>query len=277
MLPYIKRSAIWPDPRLKPPFGAVEIDWSHPLARGLVSCFLLNEGGGSPLDLATGLAAVDPQLPGYVGAQWSVGNGGVYFKNGNAVAAFDAADGTVVDITSEDFSIACDIYGASGDSSSVARYVSHIKQGVGGQATGWEFTNDLFSGSVALQTSQSNGSSQSTVAAIGTLTNGRLTRCIGTRSGTTGTLYIDGVEPGYRRRDSHQNPEIVASTPYRSGASAIGGGFDVNDGVDRILFYRNRVLSRSDALWLYKEPFCLLRPIIRRRYWEPRRFLLGSH
>ena len=34
-----------PDPRIKPPLGSY-IDWSHPLAEGLVGCWLFNEGSG---------------------------------------------------------------------------------------------------------------------------------------------------------------------------------------------------------------------------------------
>ena len=30
----------------KPPIGS-QIDWSHPLAKGLVGCWLMNEGGGN--------------------------------------------------------------------------------------------------------------------------------------------------------------------------------------------------------------------------------------
>jgi hypothetical protein len=37
-----------PNPTIKPACGAC-IDWSHPLAQGLVGCWLLNEGGGSKI------------------------------------------------------------------------------------------------------------------------------------------------------------------------------------------------------------------------------------
>ena len=37
-----------PNPTQKPPLGSI-IDWSHPLARGLVGCWLLNEGGGDAI------------------------------------------------------------------------------------------------------------------------------------------------------------------------------------------------------------------------------------
>lgn len=40
--------------QVKPPPGA-QIDWGHPLAQGLVFCALLNEQGGAPRDLLTGL------------------------------------------------------------------------------------------------------------------------------------------------------------------------------------------------------------------------------
>lgn len=41
----------WLNRNLKPPFGAVEIDSTHKLARGLGALWLLNEGGGGPIDL----------------------------------------------------------------------------------------------------------------------------------------------------------------------------------------------------------------------------------
>ncbi len=42
-----------PDPRIKPPLGSI-IDWSHPLADGLVGCWLFNEGSGKViLDLCS--------------------------------------------------------------------------------------------------------------------------------------------------------------------------------------------------------------------------------
>src|SRR3990167_5380853 len=55
---YVTRAAHWPDPRVKPPFGAVVLNQGDPLARGLVNLFLLNEGGGNPVDLVTGRPGV---------------------------------------------------------------------------------------------------------------------------------------------------------------------------------------------------------------------------
>jgi hypothetical protein len=47
----VKRPAIWPDPRVKPPFGAARVNWGHPLAEGLRACFLLNERAGIAYNL----------------------------------------------------------------------------------------------------------------------------------------------------------------------------------------------------------------------------------
>src|SRR3990167_7254427 len=43
------RSLLWPDPRVKPPFGAAEVDWGHRLAQKLVAGFFFTEGGGTML------------------------------------------------------------------------------------------------------------------------------------------------------------------------------------------------------------------------------------
>src|SRR5678815_3514239 len=45
------RDSTWPDPRVKPPYGAAEIDWGHPLSRALIVHLLFNEGGGLPRDM----------------------------------------------------------------------------------------------------------------------------------------------------------------------------------------------------------------------------------
>src|SRR3990167_4097943 len=46
------------DPRVKPPFGAAEVDWGHPLTASLITRGLLNESGGP----VYGLGRVVPVL-----------------------------------------------------------------------------------------------------------------------------------------------------------------------------------------------------------------------
>lgn len=65
------------------PLPGVAIDWGHPLSRGLVFCALLNEGGGSALDVIT-------KTPGTLtnGAFWAAGAGGREVR-------FDAVDDVI--------------------------------------------------------------------------------------------------------------------------------------------------------------------------------------
>jgi hypothetical protein len=46
----------------KPPIGAT-IDWSHPLAQGLVGCWMFNEGGGIPINIVSGVQATIAGTP----------------------------------------------------------------------------------------------------------------------------------------------------------------------------------------------------------------------
>jgi len=64
---------LWPDRRVKPQYGTVEIDWGHKLASGLDACWLFNEGGGTILDLTK--RGADATLSG--GLNWVTGQGGI--------------------------------------------------------------------------------------------------------------------------------------------------------------------------------------------------------
>ncbi len=67
MIAYKRKTRTWQ----KPPLGSM-IDWSHPLAQGLVGCFLLNENGGLQIwDLVNKLS-----LPLDSGTVWGTASGG---------------------------------------------------------------------------------------------------------------------------------------------------------------------------------------------------------
>jgi hypothetical protein len=51
-------SPLWPDHRVKPPYGSVEVDWEHPLAQGLRLYTPINNGAGIPSLLTPGNLAV---------------------------------------------------------------------------------------------------------------------------------------------------------------------------------------------------------------------------
>lgn len=59
----------------KPPIGA-QVDWSHPLAKGLVGCFLMNEGGGRIVNDLSNRGITGNN----VSATWSLGKRGSELK-----------------------------------------------------------------------------------------------------------------------------------------------------------------------------------------------------
>jgi hypothetical protein len=259
--PYIKRSAIWPDPRVKPPFGSVEIDWSHPLARGLAGCWLFNEVAGLPFDLVTQRTVAAP--PSFAHLQWGSGAGGPYLVN---LRNFDwvvrTPLDTLYDVTSQSMSVVLDLYPNVGDANTGAALISHGLSSVDGWRLQLRGSQDL-----NFVTSQS-GVNQQTGTNSSPLVFGRANRCIATRSGSTAHIYADGVEPTYAFQQSHLDP---TSNPARQmclgGDENISGG--IGDGIAGALFYLNRVLSPDDAVWLSEEPYAFLRPIVRRRYSIP--------
>lgn len=255
MAPYIKRSAIWPDPRVKPPFGSVEIDWSHPLAMHLVSCFLFNEGGGRPIDLATGLAATLSGTP----QGYAVAAGGSYIKTANIAYVTPVDDAARFGITSESFSLACDFYPSSADAG-FAYFASRLDAGA---SDGWVVRT--IAGKIFISTFA--GGAQSSSNSVAGMTNDRLNRTVTVRTGSTPAYFVDGQSIA-----TESNPgldDAGASTGvYRIAANQSGGSIP-KTGIDRALFYFGRSLSQEDAAWLNAEPYDFLRPIIRRRYFEP--------
>ena len=69
----LRSTSHWSDPRVKPPFGSVEIDLEHPLRTGTKVLVLANEGGGIPHDLARGLRLGSPNGT----PTWATNTGGL--------------------------------------------------------------------------------------------------------------------------------------------------------------------------------------------------------
>src|SRR3990167_119944 len=82
------RSLLWPDPRVKPPFGAAEIDWGHPLARELVVCLLFNEQAGIPQDSGP-YHATTGKSPSLAWKATSQGPGVAFIDTDMAIDLFD--------------------------------------------------------------------------------------------------------------------------------------------------------------------------------------------
>jgi hypothetical protein len=59
------------------------------------------------------------------------------------------------------------------------------------------------------------------------------------------------------------NITLLSSTNIEIGTTGFNGSISIWG------YYRNRVLTPSEALWISKEPYAMLRPTIRTRYFIP--------
>ena len=241
----IRRSPIWPDPRVKPPFGAAQINWGHPLARGLIACWLFNEGGGDPIDLS--------QLPrratitDRTNMKWSAGAGesGLRQLANTGTTRGVTLSPTLSLLTSSTFSVETRIVPTSvGDS-----YGALLTYGT---SRGMWFRGALLQNSWFVGTDHLN----TTAITAGTLHTYLATIA----SGTNLSWYLDGKADG---------TATITDVNYDFEAIGNDTSSETFDGL--VVFTRvwNTLLSPAAALWLHAEPYAFLQPVIRRRWFVP--------
>jgi len=250
----IIRSPIWPDPRVKPPFGAVEIDWGHPLSSRLAYAVVMNEGGGGPRSL--------------VSQKRGILNGGITWAPGEDGAALHGDGGTASYVETNELS---DIVSDAGGSvvwrmkptSAFNDGQTRIMWGFGSQLNnltaqkfgdgnfyiGWNAGADyrVILAATAQNWPQNQWSSYQFTWGAG----GSSFYQNGIVLGTNGTTPVP--------------PGSTATMPLL-GDSGAGGDFL---GYFAYWYYYRRVLPQSEALWLSTEPYIMLRPIVRRRWSIP--------
>jgi hypothetical protein len=256
-------SRLWPDPRVKPPHGAAELDWSHPLATGLQVLVLFNEGGGLAMDLARRIAGVPTSAPfGTV-----------------------CADGPGADLSGS----ARYIFPIPVDTPFVGP-ISLVWRGVvRGTSTfqsflGKALTNGAFNCPFDFRTSnaatplvtliRSNASVTSAPATPlswpAVTLNALKTYAVAQVPPTNvngAVVYINGVSQG----TFGMSPDVA--TPTGAGADLWIGrrqdGVVQMDGIVSVCAIWSRALTPVEFLWQHAEPYAMLRPIVRRRYFVP--------
>jgi len=232
------RSRLWPDPRVKPPYGAVEIDWAHPLATGLVACWLFNEGAGTVLN---NLVSVAQQafINDNINVTWSASRLGLALAGnsgaGNSGIGIDPGITTGTTFT-WDTRVAPDLSSTYG-----ALFVAADQQGLYIRSSG------LFD--------VVTGSDQQSNTAITANTRHHYAQVCAAGSGTHN---LDGVADGtFSSITSHVSTRMFQVSTLRYG------------GICEFQRFWSRALSASEVQWLAAEPYAMLRPIIQRRYFVP--------
>ena len=262
----LRSTAHWSDPRVKPPYGAAEIDWNHSLSRSLVFSTLLNESGGRPADKNS--QAVGIKL-GSTPAQWTVTNRGAAMKgqtttSGNGIEFGSPAVSADVTLQSA-ASIAALVLLTQSDRTQV--WSRWTVGGVGWQygdinANGWLGINQAFTGS--------NGLIASATAPSLNIP----TMCVAAWNPTNNTasdisLFHNGVLQSHSFDNNGTNGSLFSDVTGKVEMFASLGGYNGYSGTNAniaVFIWKNRRLLASDALWLTAEPYAMFRPIIRRRY-----------
>lgn len=240
----LRRSALWSDPRLKPPFGVAEIDWGHPLSSGCLRLVIL-EPMMVTMDLASQSvyqwsAAVETGPP--VFGQPSPGMAGTATL---PLAPIPTPQGRL------SFFVR-----AMNRANSTNRFLcgSHDRDtDTNGVGCYWHYGGDGF-------IKYYFGAGGANVV------NSGLSWDVGASHSVGGSLtdldqriFIDGVVKG----------TLAVATPECGSSKAWGVGRESWDGGISDMFLWSRFLSPGEHGWLAAEPYAMLRPIVRRRYFVP--------
>ncbi len=236
---------------LKPPLG-YRIDPFHPLARGLVACYLMNEGGGNQIfDIAgenTGAFVND--------THWVTGRNGPaidfdgtndYINLGNFLGAgislFTVALWFRPDVLTGRNAL-INQWGDSGDRVFVLEY------GTAG------------AGQVEFTVSATGASFFRSFETVASVTESIEYNVVGVIDGTNVLLYVDGK---LRNLGAAFNTTLFNETvePIKIGEISAGtASADYNGIIDKCYIWVNRVLSASEVTQLYREPYAFIRPIL---------------
>ena len=233
-------------PLLKPPRGT-QLNQSHPLARGLTGCWLLNEATGDKVFDVSGHSNAGT-LSG--NTCWKGGKFGPALDFDGSGDYVDCGTDSSLDFTSENFTIS---FWVNHDTTSVKQhYFSRGKLSTNGY-----YLENHGDGNIYFVTNQS-GNFQLTYGPSG-IAAGSWCHIVIVRDEVKGKIYVNAGEINYSAQPTIVDP---ASSGYSAKIAAEYDGTDTLNGlIDHVRIY-NRALSAAEIAWLYREPFCMFeRPV----------------
>jgi hypothetical protein len=239
-------SPLWPDHSQKPPYGAVEIDGGHPLARGLHTCHLFNGSLGALVNLANPSVIV---ATGIVGGRGYQTNGSSDYmvqkspslapRGGYTMATRIAIQNTEVTNT---YVLKLTGYLNSAQTAVIYGYAARAFETYGdGFGTGRRTILTLSAGDTTFHT-------------VGFSDTGAAT-----------TVYSDGVSGG----DVSSTGVVSGLTKLSVGAAVAWDDVTISNRCPAVFewFYVfDRPLAASEHFQLSADPYCFLREVKRRSY-----------
>lgn len=245
----------------KPPAG-VGLDFSHPLARGLVSWWTFNEGGGQR---AADLTARGPGfgLSAAGAAAWAGSPYGRGWKfTGSAGHYAVQRTDTLPNPATSDLTMAVLVQVARNGTTEAYLSLEDQAASANGLAIGQR------GGSFFGVEGRGTGSTPNLVSTVVPVI-GRPYLLVFTRRGTTNTLYINGV---FNVTNTSTPQSFV---PYNVFLNAFNVSFDPASGTTSLAGIWNRALSPTEQQALWAAPFDLLLPPAWRRRAPSQQYLIS--
>jgi hypothetical protein len=228
----------------KPPLGQARINWSHPLAKGLVHLWLFNESGGDrSADLVNPTGANDAIKYDAAANVWTR-DGYTLGYAGNLTAAVSAASNL-----------------GSGFTVLARRtLLGTYNSGIVCRNT---YTGFIFNYSTSPDLRIVSNSNSTDVVAPWT-NDGRVHDFVASveLGASGGKIYVDGV-PLAKTTDGTIAAYATGATPWMIGSQS---GFNDGQGTQVVVGIWSRVLTPAEIRLLYEQPYCLLESSPRRTY-----------
>ena len=239
-------------PLLKP-FRALQIDWSHPLARGLTGCWLMNEATGEIVGDCGSRRNNGTFHYSSAASVWKPGKYGSALEFGTERCIDCGTDKFGCDLTNEISVVALVNQNASQVNTLFARsgYVRPCRLSAysSGRFKWWVYTDGTDCTINSTSTHATDGSECVQVAGIWRPGDGR--------------LYVNGIQEADESSSSGSLSFVNDSQPVGIGGTYEAGNYYYcwNGKIEYVFVY-NRALSAKQVRWLYREPFAMFaRPI----------------
>jgi hypothetical protein len=244
-------------PQLKPTRG-IRLNKSHPLARGLVGCWLFNEGSGNKVSDLSGNGNTGT-ITGAIWTPWKYGPA-LKFNGNSDLISFAVDKPSIAGLSNVSFFTWLEF-----DVVNVNHWIASESQFNGGYLLDWHLILLDSSDKIRLRIDTSGGAD--TVDTTTVFVAGQPYHVGFTYDGTTMKLYVNG--------------RLENSTVHSSGGTINDSNYPLNlgsgdnrsisliDGYLDIPMIYNRTFIASEIALLYREPFCMFE-----RAWIPK--LIGG-
>jgi hypothetical protein len=258
----------------KPPLGSL-INWAHPLSRGLVGCWPMNETSGNIVkDLSlngrngtfVGSSIRLPSTMGSVVNFTSVNQASLAYINCNDTLSF---------APNKPFSLLAWIYATSFNSGNQAGFPIISKYNSAGGVYSGEYSFSVEGNVLYFQCLEDSPIKRIKTTGSQVLSLNTWYQCVATYDGSGGqgglNLYLDGVYTPQTKGIENSYTQMI----YYSSSSFLIGGLLIGDntyyamangGIANALVY-NRALSPQDVAQLYYSPYAMFEK--QSKWWFP--------